>query len=240
MDAVIYVADAGSVARRNFHWVRSAAPNESGCDPEELADAIAADLSRGRCVALGYESPLFIPVEPAAAALGAARVGECQPETSNRPFNAGAGAAVLATGLQSLAWVLRRVRQLYPAARGTTRWDDFRRGDVPLLVWEAFVSGSEKAVPPSHAGDAALALEAFRQALARPDNPTRMPQSQALGLAAAALLFAGLADDAALLTEPCVVIRPLFSPPEAAARLQAYHDRQAQRRQQRRGRRSSP
>lgn len=210
-EPTIYVADAGSVAKGKFHWVSSRSLKVSSTDPEALARAIAADLTAGQKVSLGFESPLFLPVAPDKLQLGRARQGECTPATGNRSFNAGAGAAVLATGLQTLAWVLREVHQLCPPATATTRWNDFHRGDYQLFVWEAFVSGSEKADPPSHAGDAALAINAFRQVMHEISTPTRVDGMHSFSLAGAAILYAELSTDFSLLTEPCVVLRPLGS-----------------------------
>src|SRR4051812_21775084 len=106
VEFLVYVADAGSVSKGNFHWVSSRNLEQSSLDPQGLAEAIAEDLNAGTRVALGYESPLFIPANSNPALLGCARDGECQEETGNRPFTAGAGAAVFATGIQSLTWVL--------------------------------------------------------------------------------------------------------------------------------------
>lgn len=210
-EPIIYVADAGSVATGRYHWVSSHNLDEAFSDPAALATSIATDLERGDKVALGYESPLFIPVEEDPSLLGKARQGECTKETGNRPFNAGAGASVLATGLQSLAWVLLEIHRQLPTATATTRWDDFRQGNYQLFVWEAFVSGSEKADPPCHAGDARLAIAAFRQVMDSQDSPTRVTTTQTLSLAGAAILSAGLSRDLGILSEPCLVLRPIDS-----------------------------
>jgi hypothetical protein len=227
-ELIVYVADAGSVSKENFHWVSSRNITESSLDPRRLAEAVAQDLSSGTRVALGYESPLFVPVNPDPNSLGCARDGECQEATGNRPFTAGAGAAVLATGIQSLAWVLREIKRLAPNVIASTRWDDFFAGTCQLFVWEAFVSGSEKAYPPSHAGDAALAIAAFRQVSSNKDNPTRIRCSEVFSLAGAAIVWAGLSENRELLKEPCVVLRPLFSAEEAQGRLAGYKLRQAE------------
>lgn len=218
-ELITYVADAGSVSKDNFHWVSSRSIAESSRDPNELARAVAHDLNSRKRVALGYESPLFVPVGPEPGLLGRARDGECQEATGNRPFTAGAGAAVLATGIQSLAWVLREIKHLAPHAIASTRWNDFRGGACQLFIWEAFVTGSEKAHPPSHAGDAALAIAAFQQVSSLAESPTRIRCSSAFSLAGAAVLWSGLSTDWALLAEPCVVLRPIFSEPEARRRL---------------------
>lgn len=240
-EVIIYVVDAGSHASGKFHWVASSDLQQSSNDPGALASAIVKDLRRGRRVALGYESPLFVPVATDTERLGRARPGECQVETGNRPFTAGAGAAVLATGIQSLAWVLREIQQASPnkIPSTSTRWSDFLAKQCDLFVWEAFVSGSEKAVPPSHAGDAALAIRAFMEVMSRPENPTRIPLSQAFSLAGAAILWAGLSQDVALLSEPCVVLRPLFSQEESAQRVLEYKRRQMEAAREKRTRKQN-
>lgn len=227
-DLVIYVADAGSVSKKNFHWVNSRNSAESSLDPRALARAVSDDLKLGTRVALGYESPLFVPAESNPDSLGCARDGECQEATGNRPFTAGAGAAVLATGIQSLAWVLREIKNSVPNATASTRWADFRAGTCQLFVWEAFVSGSEKAYPPSHSGDAALAIAAFQQVRSNEKNPTRVRCPAAFSLAGAAVIWSGLSRDLGLLAEPCVVLRPLFSMQEAQGRLVGYKLRQSE------------
>jgi hypothetical protein len=67
---------------------------------------------------------------------------------------------------------IRQHRSDWLNAMTSTLWDDFRSGACQLFVWEAFVSGSEKAYPPSHSGDAALAISAFLQVSSNNDNPT--------------------------------------------------------------------
>lgn len=225
-ELIIYVADAGSVSKGNFHWVSSRNVEESASDPRELAKAVAKDLNSGKNVALGYESPLFVPADPDPQLLGCARDGECQEATGNRPFTAGAGAAVLATGIQSLSWVLREIKSLAPNSTASTRWGDFRGGSCQLFVWEAFVSGSEKAYPASHSGDAALAIAAFRQVSSSEENPTCIRCSKAFSLVGSAVVWSGLSADLTLLAEPCVVLRPLFSEQEAKGRLAGYKLRQ--------------
>lgn len=227
-DVVVYVADAGSVSKDNFHWVSSGSAKQSSTSPRHLAEAIANDLKAGLRVALGYESPLFVPVDPDASLLGKRRDGECLEATGNRPFTAAAGATALATGIQSLAWVLRETKILVPSADASTRWIDFRTGACRLFVWEAFVSGSEKAYPPSHAGDAALAISAFQQVSSSDESPTCIPCRHTFSLVGSAIVWSGLSDDLGLLAEPCVVIRPLFSKEEGQGRLSGYKLRQAE------------
>lgn len=209
-DPVIYVADAGSVSGGNYHWVCSRVVGVSPSNPSALAQHIVEDLKNGISVALGYESPLFIPCRQNDTELGQARQGECTKETGNRPWSASAGATVLATGLQSLAWILRQIKNACPDMSATTNWHSFARREAGLLIWEAFVSGSEKASPPSHEGDARLAMESFQFGLSQKGGPTSAINDESVfSLAGAAVLFAGLSSDLGLLKQPTLVVRPV-------------------------------
>jgi hypothetical protein len=129
MGVVLVVAvDVGSIRHHRFAWSAQAVGAEGGTadgrDPDTLVCHIETALLAGERVALGFESPLVVPVPEASCELGAARVGE-----PGRAWSASAGASVLATGLVQLAWTLRR---LAPVAVTTMpqRWS----GDVPLAV----------------------------------------------------------------------------------------------------------
>lgn len=225
---VIYVADVGSVAKGKFGWASSDDAKEvfelslERSQPDALVARIAAHLNEGRQVALGWECPLFVPLPDESKLLGKARQGECQAATGNRPFTAGAGASLLATGIQSLAWVLKRIKQIAPTATATTDWHAFQRHEAMLLVWEAFVSGSEKAYPPSDLGDAKLAVEAFKSATATGPSINRIADTKVLSFAGAAILQAGLSFDIKLLDRPCHVLRPIFTTAESEKRLVAH------------------
>lgn len=208
-ETVVFVADAGSASKGNFHWVCSASIDEASDSVEQLATNIVIQLAEGRKVALGYEAPLFVPLPLTHEKLGKARDGECTPETGNRPFNAGAGASLFATGIQSLVWVLNRVKSLRSVTTACTSLAQFRSGVAEMLVWEAFVSGTEKAVPPSHVGDAKLAVLAFEAAMQNTRASSAIREESVFSLAGAAILRAGLSDDLTLLQQPCLVLRPL-------------------------------
>jgi len=214
-EAVVFVADAGSAAKGNFHWVCSDSVCEPSSSTRELPELIVGYLDQGRKVALGYECPLFVPIPEQHSHLGKARCGECTPATGNRPFNAGAGAAIFATGIQSLCWVLNEVKNQRISTQATTSWTQFRTGEAELLIWEAFVSGSEKASPPSHTGDAKLAIDAFL-ALQHEECPASAITNQdVFSIAGAAILHADLSKDLELLREPCLVLRPIPKAPFA-------------------------
>lgn len=206
---IVYVADAGSVSKGNFHWVSPASNDDDSDKIEQLGVSIVSQLEAGRKVALGYESPLFVPLPASPERLGKSRDGECTPETGNRPFNAGAGASLFATGIQSLVWLLTQIKCLRPVTTACTSLVHFRSGKTEVLVWEAFVSGSEKAKPPSHVGDARLAVEAFNAAMQSDLYASAIRDEIVFSLVGAAILRAGLSDDLTLLKQPCLVLRPL-------------------------------
>jgi len=70
MTGIVYCADIGSVARGRSGWARSdlgsaesdIEPHRGGTEIIELVEAVAADLESEGAVALGFESPLYVPV----------------------------------------------------------------------------------------------------------------------------------------------------------------------------------
>lgn len=208
----VYVADAGSVARSNFGWVRadSAAPDATpaeGDSIERMVDGMLHDLRTGLGIALGFECPLFVPVPAEATALGKARSGECTKETGNKPFTGSAGACAAMTGLVELAWALRRVHDELPSCAGTLDWGAFAGGRADVFLWEAFVSGKEKG--KSHASDASLGVRAFLASLPDPVAASRVQAVSPLSLVGATLLWAGLTSDPRVLHQPVPVLRPI-------------------------------
>ena len=228
-ELIIYVADAGSVSKGNFHWVSSRNAAESSHDPRALAEAVANDLNSAKRVALGYEAPPFVPADPNAGSLGhVPRDGECEQATGNRPFTAGAGRRcpcdwhpIAGLGSPQNQGARPQRDHLYPLGRLSLRC-------LPVLCVGGILSGSEKAYPPSHSGDAVLAISAFRQVSSNKVNPTRIRCSAAFSLAGAAVLWSGMSENLDLLKVPCVVLRPLFSEQEAQGRLAGYKLRQAE------------
>jgi len=203
-----YVIDPGSVKKGNFHWVCSEAKQTPGTDISALATSLVEKLQSGCKVTLGVECVLFIPCPDNVARLGAARDGECTPQTGNKPFTACAGACATMTGLQALAWIFREIHRRFSYALGTTKWEAFMDGRANLFIWEAFVSGKEKG--ENHHEDALLALEAFGADAAKNiANATRVTAENPISLVASLILWAGLSEDVSLLKWPCIVIRPL-------------------------------
>ncbi|OBK45595.1 hypothetical protein A5657_02980 [Mycobacterium kubicae] len=213
---MIYGADIGSVRSGNFGWARLdpehgdvQVERQDGVKIAALVDAVAYDLDvNGRCVALGFECPLFVPVPDDPLLLGAARVGE-----GNRPFAGGPGTAALVTGLVQTAWILRELRQRCSKVSAYLDWKQFTGDGQGLFLWEAFVTGKAKAA--SHVDDALVAATTFRHALPDVLSANAVQADRPLSLLGAALLWSGWSSEVALLHEPCLVIKS--EAPEVAA-----------------------
>ncbi|MBZ9639414.1 hypothetical protein [Streptomyces sp. PSKA30] len=203
MDARVVGVDVGSVSLGRFAWAAVDAPLPAlvgqGTDPEAAVRALTAALVSGRPAALALEAPMSVPVPDADRAdawqaLGRARGGE-----GNRPWSAGAGAGVLATGLAQAAWMLARLALLAPGTAVTTQPDRWAAAHGPrLLLAEALVSGAGKPVPSAagpHAADAEAAARALAerlQASAAPESDVRCAPHHPFNLLASAAMWAGL------------------------------------------------
>jgi hypothetical protein len=201
----VFCADIGSIKNGKFAWARRI-PAEAGAELhnaasiESLADAVAVELNQERPVALGFEMPLFIPVPEAPDELGKAR-----------PCDAGApawcsppGAAVLATGLPQVAWLLSRLHELAPEANLHLTWPAFNKAQQGLLIWEAFVSG--KAKGETDEADAVIGINTFVAQMPT-GNLNAAETQRPFSLAAAAALWAGWAVPPQALRRPCILAR---------------------------------
>jgi len=197
---VIAAADIGSVSRGKFAWWASTGDTDDA--PSTLAAMVAKALNEGEAVALGFECPLFVPLAANEKELTCARPGE-----GNRPWSAGAGSCALTTGIAQVTWILRAIRQSLVHERvAYLDWEAFEQARQGLFLWEAFVSGKAKA--QDHVGDARLAGEAFLASLPDPRQANAvLCESEVQSLVGAALLRTGWAGTAALLGQPCIVVR---------------------------------
>ena len=166
----IYCVDIGSIKRRKFGWagvsVDSSATKFSCGKSEDiwkLVDETADLLNNGGKVSLGFECPLWVPVQNDPKELTSARTGE-----GNRAWAAQAGATSLATGLPECAWILQKIRDRAPDAMAFLDWQSYQSSGSGLFVWEAFVSGKSKT--GSHTEDALKAVGAFVNALPSPEQ----------------------------------------------------------------------
>jgi hypothetical protein len=104
---------------------------------EALSNAIEYQLTRDLPVALGLETPLFVPVPDKFALLGKQR--PC--DAGGPAWSSRVGASVMATGIVQAAWLLRRLRECCPEAAVHFGWKSFAASQSGLLLWEAFVTG---------------------------------------------------------------------------------------------------
>lgn len=212
MARVIYAVDVGSTRRRakqkcNFAWVRVDPQQpclQGSSDIDILSKRVNDDLRNGVSVALGFESPLFIPEPEHSSDLCKGRKNE-----GSRSFAAPVGLAVATLGLHEAAWILRRVANVCgPSVRFETKPSAWRsaRDSAILFCWEAFVAGGAHSL--EHVRDAATAAMAFVSAESGLAAATEITGEHPLSLIGAAALWSGLTADIAVLHEPTVVIRP--------------------------------
>lgn len=169
----------------------------SSADIEQLVLALRKDFTDGLNIALGFEAPLFVPIPDDPNHIGRARDGE-----GNRPFSAGASAALV--GLQQAAWVMKQLRGGTGEYSITTDWRAWSHSSPTILLWEAFVSGGAKG--RCHTDDAVTAAMEFhrREASLCSDVTCELP----LSLVGAAALWSGLCEDPFVLRRPVLVLRP--------------------------------
>jgi hypothetical protein len=200
----VFCADIGSVKRRRFGWAHIAPSSnvEQGEDILELISRVAHCLARPGKTALGFGCPLFVPVAAAAKDLTRARAGE-----GSRAWSAVAGAGILAAGLTEVAWILKHIRRAVSAdVPCVLSWDAFEKAPTGFLVWEAFLPPAAKSV--SHTDDALRAARAFVEALPRPRSTVEpRKDEEVFSLLGASLVWSGWRTDAAVLKEPCLVVK---------------------------------
>jgi len=206
INLIVWAADIGSVRRNRFGWCRASRQQESidttiGTDILAFARGVADDLSDSKKIAIGFECPLFIPVADNPLCLTSARQGE-----GNRAWSAGAGAAVLATGLAECVWIFEKIRLLTDVPiQPTFSWEKLLSQEANLFIWEAFVSGSSKA--SSHWGDAETATRTFWAGYPEIAKANAVTAQNPYSLVGAALLRSGLTTDLSVLSEQCIVIK---------------------------------
>lgn len=202
---VVAVLDVGSAARTG--WWRSpldGTPTE-GRDVDVLCSELVVDLLSGDAVALGFEAPLWIPYAYEAARLGKARPRE------HPAWSAGAGATVLASGLQQMTYVLHRLltetNEHPPSA--TLDPDELRSGDAQLLIWEAFVSGraKDRSAAEPHISDARAAGREFARRWQNGSVASDLGEADPISLAGLALVLSGLRTDLGVLATAPIIVR---------------------------------
>jgi hypothetical protein len=210
-DFAVYCADIGSVRTKKFAWATDAPlpasdSQLSATSIDDLCTAVEHSLRRKQRVALGFETPLFIPVPAESKDLGRARAGE-----GDKPWSASAGAAVLATGMAQTAWILSKLRTALPDEKLYVDWEAFSAAKSGLFIWEAFVSGASKPKASKgnpHVADASAAIDAFRISIAGATEKPPVGAENPLSLIGAAALWAGWTYNTSVLRAQPVVIRP--------------------------------
>ncbi len=207
-ELTIYCADIGSVAKKRFGWARLVGDqSHMGNCIVAFVDDIACTIAKGRKVALGFECPLWVPVPTKPQCLTKGRRVD-----GNRAWSAAAGAAVLATGVTQVAWILDELRCRLNQ-RGTSlpsvhlAWSEFSDSESALFFWEAFVTGKSKRGGSEDAEDALIACREFADRLPDPAEQCK-PEPQVRSLIGGAILWAGWSTNLDLLRMPCVVVRP--------------------------------
>ena len=201
-------------APENLGWAILSESNLlHGSDPREMVSKLAQEIE-DQPVALGFECPLYVPLRSDEKLLTRQRKGEC-----GVCWSGGPGGGVLPSGIVQTRWVLAELVRQRPKLRGTTRWDEFRRGECELLIWEAFIASSLK-LPSSPS------LEAYPTSLGKPHErdaiagvlvassrfATHLPpqsdltEDRGISLVGMHLLATGLASDTGLLNETCLVV----------------------------------
>jgi hypothetical protein len=199
--AVIDIGKPG----KNLGWSFGKAGNE-GTDLDECIEALAAALEDGG-LALGFEAPMFVPRRQEPAKLLAARCGECLPGKPNRPFSAGAGAAVLVAGLVVVPYVLSKLKSKVSGASAILDWHR-PIAKKHLLLFEAFVTDQRKFTETRHIEDARLAVEAFQHGMENPANlKSSVTVPDCFNLLGAMMLRTGWSNDPQILAQPCLVVR---------------------------------
>lgn len=127
---------------------------------------------------------------------------------NGRPWFAGAGATVTTISLAVVTYVLADLRTWLPATRATLDWNAWPHRD-DLLIFEAFVSGTNHAGPGEHDLDALNAARAFRANLGDLDVANAVSEAHVLSLAGACMARTGWVEKGfGVLAQPCLVIRP--------------------------------
>lgn len=204
-DIAIGVIDVGSPKSGKLGWA-ILAPNADpllGKDLDVFIDAMTA-LGANWPLAIGFEAPLFIPTPAEALKILSARKGE-----GSRPWSAGAGAAVTTAALAVVTYTLAGLRRGLSQAAASTDVNALPTRPGDSLFFEAFVTAAAKG--DDHIDDAFIAACEIQTLLAG-DQPYRsaIDADETFSLLGASLLRTGWSTDLAVLSAPCLVVKPGF------------------------------
>ncbi|MCG9915540.1 MAG: hypothetical protein MH112_04155 [Phenylobacterium sp.] len=204
-EIAIGVVDVGSPKSGKLGWAVLGADGSTTLGKDlDLFVATMADLGQHVPLAVGFEAPLFIPMRDNAMRILTARKGEL-----SRAWSAGAGATVTTAALGVVSYTLAGLRRRLPDAHAVLDHltPPTRPGDA--LFFEAFVTSAGKGT--DHADDARLAAVEARGLLCG-DAAYRsaIDEPEVFSLLGAALLRTAWSTDTALLSAPCLVVKPGF------------------------------
>ena len=205
----VYCADIGSMDtakkhENHFGWAGRPSnplnPNEQVWSSTQITDLVGhlcTSLKNDHKVALGFESPIWIPIHDNQLNLTHSRPNE------TRAWSAVAGANSLAIGIAQICWILAEITKAGDLPKPTLHWDSFQNDDYNLFLWEAYVTG--KAKTDSHIGDAKAAVEAF---ISQKPFALPTPPSNLFSIIGAAILWAGYSQDLSLLHQETLRVAP--------------------------------
>jgi len=211
---IVYTVDVGTTLCTKtkpprFAWAKMQSDQPTPKQPitstniEALLDHLTSDLSLGWRVALGFESPMSIPIPRDSSELSRSRRGE-----SNRSWSAPAGLAAASLGLHQSTWILHRLRERIPRPFPLSlNEQDWRSNSATLLFcWEAFVS---KDAHGTHVDDTVTAIDSFERWQSGQHGIEIVHCPSPLSLLGVAALWAGWTDDLAIIKHAPVAIRAL-------------------------------
>lgn len=208
MPRAIYACDIGSISKGNFAWARvdpKGGNPIASTDIDVLVTRLLQDVNTdGMSIALGFESPLFMPIPADSANLCHGRNGE-----GNRSMFASAGVTVATLGVHEASWIMRTI---YDHGGGlltyTLDWNEWPPKETSrlLLIWEAFVSGAAHC--GSHEQDAATATVFFKENENNLNAVNAISTERPLSMVHAAALWVGWANDLERLKQCCLVLKP--------------------------------
>jgi hypothetical protein len=197
----VAVIDVGSPKRGNLGWAHEEFDGSfaTGADLDVLLTRLADGLQQGP-LALGLESPQFIPLGETSSTLTSARYGD-----KTKPWSAAAGATVAMTGLAILIYCLRRLSSEVSGLECFLDWSNPPEQPGQLLLFEAFVSGTAKG--KTHIDDAKIAAREFVNR--RADSLyTDVSADRVFSIAGAVMLACGCSTDLKDLHKPSLVVMP--------------------------------
>jgi len=204
-DIVIGVIDVGSPKRGKHGWAILApnTPPVLGKDLDAFIDTMTL-LGADWPLAIGFEAPLFIPSQREAMEVLSARRGE-----GSRSWSASAGAAVTTAALGVMTYTLAGLRKGLTKATATTDVNALPEHPGDTFFFEAFVTSASKG--ESHADDALIAAREMHALMISGQTfRSAIDETEVFSLLGASLLRTNWTSNLAVLSTPCLVVKPGF------------------------------